>query len=1303
VRGWEGQNRISQAVATEKYLRIAFTIAVAAVPALGVPGAWAIPAVEADAAAPAAAGAATIVEPSASRAVLAPILGPETALDSPVVGPASGRQSLTATAYDPSSGTYLVAWSDSRSSTFGQIYATRVDSGGAVLDPEGILLSDPAKSAVAAPVVVFDGTNFLVVFAATCRTWGRRVTSAGAIVDPAPFPISPASSVCETRASAASDGGAVTLVVWENNATTSNVDISGARVQGSSVLDPGGIPISTSPHTQSLPRVTYGAGNWLVVWEDWAPNLASRDVSGARVSPSGTVLDPLVTGIAISTLPASDESSPWPASDGSAYFVVWTDGRNPSPDIYGARVTASGVVVDLSGLAVCNQPDTQGAASVAWGAGSYQVVWEDFRGPGPFGNRVVPATGALLDGPAGTAIAGTAPITDFVRNPRIFAAGSGFYLGWDRNPEVSLPEDVAGSRVTTAPFLLDAPGVGLTTSANGETQVAAAADGANHFVVWVDDRGGTRAIYGARVDGATGASLDPTGILLSPTASSEFTPAVSFNGSQYLVVWLGSAGIRGARVSTAGTVLDPNGLALFMNANGNVPGAPDVASDGTGWLVTWADSRNFATTGRDIYAGRVTSAGVALDPAGIVVSNAPGDQEDPHLGFGAGYYLLAWADRRSGTSYDLYAARVDAVGVVEPAGIPIAVGPGHVPPGNYGVAYANQSFVVAYVEEARLARARVAAASGVVQDTLLLTPANVNVATGAITYAGDTFLVAYGTSHAAGFGIAISGTRLDTNGADIDPVDWDVVTAVGVPRDNPALAALTGTPGKALVPYTRYDGTAGVTSDRAWSRLITHGIEADLGVTKTDGQTTAVPGLPITYTITVTNLGPSTVTGATVMDLLGPQLVGGTWTCVASLGSSCGASGSGNINDIVNLLVGGTATYTLGATVATWATGTLLNMATVTGPGGVPDPDPSNNSATDIDTLAPQADVELIKADAPDPVLPGSPLKYTLTLHNLGPSDATFIVLEDFLPPQVFFVSVVPTPPFCGFTGSSVTCMLGNMAPGGTITVTINTINNAASGVLLNEAVVSADEPDPDLSNNTDTETTLVGIGKGELVHGTDAVHDLAALPGPVADVDVFRINQKPYSSYEVVIDATSGDIGAGAGPELVRLAPNGNTVVQTSVPVGIAHSRSLRWQNSTANEVETGTIRVRSALCTTDCGPDDVYRIRAYETTYSAPRFNNSGTQITVLVLQNPTDYPITGDAYFQATSGALAGFRHFILAPRETLVLNTTSVPGVSGLSGALTVAHDGRYGDLTGKTVALEPATGFSFDTPLVPRAR
>jgi len=227
-----------------------------------------------------------------------------------------------------------------------------------------------------------------------------------------------------------------------------------------------------------------------------------------------------------------------------------------------------------------------------------------------------------------------------------------------------------------------------------------------------------------------------------------------------------------------------------------------------------------------------------------------------------------------------------------------------------------------------------------------------------------------------------------------------------------------------------------------------------------------------------------------------------------------------------------------------------------------------------------------------------------------------------------------------------------------------------------------------DNDNGTGTEN--------ELVHGSDQLHDLGALAGPTADEDWYLVSQRGYSSYEVVADATSGDIGPTL--ELDRIASDGTTVVESSVAVGVGYSQSLRFRNTGSTAVDDQYVRVRSGSCTTACTSNDVYRLRFYETTCSIPRFNNVGTQITVLALQNPTDYTIGGTVYFWSPTGTLLGSTAFNLLKKQTLVLNTATVTGVSGQSGAITVSHDGRYGDLSGKTVALEPATGFSFDSPM-----
>jgi parallel beta-helix repeat protein len=220
-----------------------------------------------------------------------------------------------------------------------------------------------------------------------------------------------------------------------------------------------------------------------------------------------------------------------------------------------------------------------------------------------------------------------------------------------------------------------------------------------------------------------------------------------------------------------------------------------------------------------------------------------------------------------------------------------------------------------------------------------------------------------------------------------------------------------------------------------------------------------------------------------------------------------------------------------------------------------------------------------------------------------------------------------------------------------------------------------------------------LSLSSSELNHGTVQQADLLVRP------DVYRIGQKPYSSYEVVVDGTSGDI---VPVTLQRLAGDNVGILQTADPVAVGDTVRLSWENTTALTVGNQHIRVDGA-CVTPCGADDVYRVRAFETTYSIPRFNNVGSQVTVLLLQNPAGYTIHGHAWFWNGSGGLLGMQPFTLLSKEMLVLNTATVPGVAGEGGTITVSHDGRFGDLAGKTVALEPSTGFSFDSPMSARPR
>ena len=118
-----------------------------------------------------------------------------------------------------------------------------------------------------------------------------------------------------------------------------------------------------------------------------------------------------------------------------------------------------------------------------------------------------------------------------------------------------------------------------------------------------------------------------------------------------------------------------------------------------------------------------------------------------------------------------------------------------------------------------------------------------------------------------------------------------------------------------------------------------------------------------------------------------------------------------SISDSVDLIVGGTATYALVASIDPSSTRTLVNTATVTVPPGTADPAAGNNSDTDTDTLTPLADLQLVKSDSIDPTPPFVTYSYTLQVTNLGPSASSGVTVIDALPSEASFVSVVPGSP----------------------------------------------------------------------------------------------------------------------------------------------------------------------------------------------------------------------------------------------------------------------------------------------------
>lgn len=103
-----------------------------------------------------------------------------------------------------------------------------------------------------------------------------------------------------------------------------------------------------------------------------------------------------------------------------------------------------------------------------------------------------------------------------------------------------------------------------------------------------------------------------------------------------------------------------------------------------------------------------------------------------------------------------------------------------------------------------------------------------------------------------------------------------------------------------------------------------------------------------------------------------------------------------------------------------------------------PDSNPSDDTGCDETEVDTRADLVTTKTVSTRRANGGDPLSYTLTVRNLGPSDARDVVLRDPVPADVVVLATTPAAPTCTVAAGVVTCAFGTLAPGALRTVTID-------------------------------------------------------------------------------------------------------------------------------------------------------------------------------------------------------------------------------------------------------------------------
>ena len=259
---------------------------------------------------------------------------------------------------------------------------------------------------------------------------------------------------------------------------------------------------------------------------------------------------------------------------------------------------------------------------------------------------------------------------------------------------------------------------------------------------------------------------------------------------------------------------------------------------------------------------------------------------------------------------------------------------------------------------------------------------------------------------------------------------------------------------------------------------------ADLAIVKVLNGT-IVAGGTASYTITVTNNGPSGVAGATVVDTAPAGMTIGNWSCAVTNAGSGGAlttgcgttSGTGNLNTSVTMKNGAVITYTLPVTYSAAITGSIANSASVSVPGGTTDPSSGNNTTTDTSSVNLVSDLSITKTSTPNPFVAGGTLTYTIIASNAGPSNATGVRIQDNLPTPLssFTWTCVASGAgaACGAaSGSGSIDQLVTLAAGTQVTYTLTgTVPVGTTTTLNNTASITppATTTDPTPNNNTVT------------------------------------------------------------------------------------------------------------------------------------------------------------------------------------------------------------------------------------------
>ena len=536
---------------------------------------------------------ASVVDGGPYPAVLDPVVGPDLGTDRPVLIPADAGI-MPDVATDGSG--FLVAFED-----FDRVRAVRADAGGNVLDFEWIDFGQDGTQQFS-PKAAFGGGRYLMTWwqvdaSGVFSIQGRLANPDGSLVGEASFPIASGEGVDQGVAW----NGERFVATWDGfSPTAGGVQI--ALIEASGEVVAGSERQVSSTRSAFKPHIAAGADDLVVAWLDESTTPTTR-IRAARIARDGTVLDPGGVRIDASEMATDNVAL---ASDGHRFLLAWH--RSGEPGLPGT--TAGAILGDDGAVAVTEFPISRSVGDAA--------------------------------------------------RPAVAFDGTKYLVAWQGDGDPAL---VFGAAVSTDGAVLGAADVQLASVPIRFTpdQTALTWNGSRFLVAYVGLRSQSSSFGTSGIDGsliAPDLTIATDALFFSGQENPQFSSRTVWDGASYLVSWIderdgfATSTARAVRVSSAGQVLDPDGIAA---SSPSLAFNHDLASNGgRRSLLTWTTPTGAALV-RSIAGDGSLGPTRTLAPAGFSLAA-------PLAANGAGYLQVFERTNRDGAHLDLFGAFVGANG-----------------------------------------------------------------------------------------------------------------------------------------------------------------------------------------------------------------------------------------------------------------------------------------------------------------------------------------------------------------------------------------------------------------------------------------------------------------------------------------------------------------------------------------------------------------------------------------------------------------------------------------------------------------